>query len=80
MTAAGVRVEIVTQVAYKGTRTAAAAVGVSERTLLRAMQNTDPSKYPPPLIPDGRHGKQGTFAFLATTLADWVKSLERFDT
>jgi hypothetical protein len=66
-------------VAYKGTEAAAAAVGVSERTLRRALQNTDPKVYPPPLVPDGRHGEKGPFAFLASTLAAWVKSLERFD-
>ena len=67
-------------VAYKGTADAAAAVGVSEKTLRRALANTDPGKYPPPLIPDGRHGERGPFAFLASTLAAWVEELARFDT
>jgi hypothetical protein len=65
-------------VAYKGTADAATAVGVSEKTLRRALANTDPKKYPPPLVPDGRHGKAGSYAFLADTLADWVRSLREF--
>jgi hypothetical protein len=69
-----------TPIAYKGTEDAAAAVGVSERTIRRALRNTDPSQYPPPLIPDGRHGERGPFAFKASTLTAWVEALARFDT
>lgn len=71
---------VLTAVAYKGLDAAAAAVGVSERTLRRALHNTDPKKYPPPLIPDGRHGEKGPLAFRAVTLDAWVQSLSTFDT
>lgn len=65
-------------VAYKGIEAAAKAVGVSERTMRRALQNTDPKVYPPPLSPDGRHGEAGALAFLDSTLRGWVVSLETF--
>lgn len=65
-------------VAYKGIEAAAAAVGVSERTLRRALQNTDPKVYPPPLQPTGRHGGSGPLAFLADDLKEWVRSLADF--
>ena len=67
-------------IAYRGTEAAAAAVGVSERTIRRALRNTDPTVYPPPLTPDGRHGERGPFAFLDSTLREWVVALARFDT
>lgn len=67
-----------TPVAYKGLKDAAEAVGVDERTLRRAMANTDPSVYPPPLLPTGRHGKKGSFAFTARRLEEWAESLSVF--
>ncbi len=67
-------------VAYKGLKAAAAAVGVSEDTLRRAIANTNPETYPAPLVPDGRHGRGGQYAFTDETLRAWVKSLSKFDT
>lgn len=71
---------MITRIGFKGADEAAAAVGVSRQTIMRALANTDPTVYPPPLTPDGRHGRRGSWAFTDETLRAWVRSLETFDT
>ncbi|MBR7744444.1 helix-turn-helix domain-containing protein [Phycicoccus sp. BSK3Z-2] len=56
---------------------AAAAVGVSPKTLYAAVHAVDPRIYPPPLKA-GRHGPGGNYSIRPADLEEWVKSLQRW--
>lgn len=57
---------------------AAARAKCSEASILRAIAATDPTKYPPPLHPIGRHGARGHYLITPAELQRWIESLALF--
>lgn len=57
---------------------AAVVARCSEASILRAIASTDPSRYPPPLTPIGRHGRGRQYLITPEELRRWIASLAQF--